>query len=111
MIVGNDMAKGDTVGTTQEIEEGEIMDETVDIDDGYEDIHTSLQEAIDLDDEDVTFPMSNHCSALSREINHLTSLSRRQVWKVPWMRCLIPLISYIRLSLRPKLLNWVNKLG
>ena len=62
LIVGNDIAEGVIAGTAQEAEEGHNMDETIDLNDDYDEIHTPIGVAADLDTEDKSIPMSNQFS-------------------------------------------------
>ena len=79
IIVGNDIADGFTSTTTQDMEEGHNMDVTLDNEDDYEGIHTPIRAAdVDLDDEDMTIPTSNQCSAASGKHGRVASSIKRQ---------------------------------
>ena len=78
LVVGNDMADGVTSTTSQDTEEGHNMDVNVDIDDDYEDIHTPIRAAVDLDDEDMSIPTSNQCSVATRKHGRSASSIKRQ---------------------------------
>ena len=71
------MAEGATAATAQETEEGHTMDETVDLDDDYEDMHTPIRASVDLDDEDMDIPMSNQCSVASGKHTRSATSSRK----------------------------------
>lgn len=76
-IVGNDMADGTTSTTTQDIEEGHHMDESIGLDDYSEEIRTPNRVAADLDNEDMNIPVSNQCSAASgRHVREASSSKR-----------------------------------
>lgn len=66
-IVGNDMAESNTAATAQKTEEGNPIDE---------DIGTPLETAADLDDEDITVPISNQSRVSGKQFRS-TSSSRR----------------------------------
>ena len=53
------------------------MDETIGLDDDYEDIHTPIRAAADLDDKDMNIPVSNQCSASSGKHVRSASSTRR----------------------------------
>ena len=76
-IVGNDMADGTTSTIAQDIEEGHHMDDSIGLDDNYEEIRTPNQVAADLDNEDMNIPVSNQCSAASgRHVREASSSKR-----------------------------------
>ena len=77
LIVGNDIAEGVIAGTAQEAEEGHNMDETIDLNDDYDEIHTPIGAASDLDAEDTSIPTSNQFSATTGKHTRSTSSLRR----------------------------------
>lgn len=53
------------------------MDETIYLNDDYGDIHTPIHVDVDLDDEDMTIPISNQCRTTNKKHAYSTSSSRR----------------------------------
>ena len=77
MIVGNDIDEGATAATAQEIE-GHTMDETIDLDDDYGDMHTPVSTNAGLDEVDMNIPMPNQGSVGNgKHAAHSTSSSKR----------------------------------
>ena len=50
IIVGNDMVEGSSAGTAQDIEDGNILDEAVDLDDD-DGLDTPMNVVVDLDED------------------------------------------------------------
>lgn len=76
LIVGNDIAEGAIAGTAQEVE-GYNMDETIDLNDDYDKIHTPIGAIADMDVEDTSIPMSNQFSTTTGKHTRSTSSLRR----------------------------------
>ena len=76
LIVGNDIAEGVIAGTAQEVE-GHNMDETIDLNDDYDEIHTPVGAVADLDAEDTSIPTSNQFSTTTGKHTRSTSSLRR----------------------------------